>query len=165
MTTKFPASLDIFQNPLAVELLTNPSHAAQHSDANDAIEALEAAIGITGETSLSTLRGQIASKANAAHNHDSEYARTIHGHTIADVNGLENRLAAIESSTVSGLVIKGVLFEADPDPVSPAVGDMWIAGDTLTSPVAAVADDAIVWGGSSWSNLGPIRGPTGATGP
>lgn len=165
MTTKFPADLDTFQNPLAVDLLTNPSHAAQHSDANDAIEAIEAVIGKTGDTSLATLRGQIAAKAAASHNHDSQYARIVHGHEIVDVNGLENRLAVLESTTPSGIVIKGTLMEADPDPVNPTTGDMWIAGEAITSPIAAVKDDAIVWEGTSWVNIGPIRGPAGPAGP
>lgn len=34
-------------------------------------------------------------------------------------------------------------------------GDLWVV--TLTG-------DGYVWGGTSWSNVGPIRGPTGATG-
>lgn len=165
MTTKFPADLDTFQNPLAVDLLTNPSHAAQHADANDAIEAIEATIGKTGDVSLATLRGQIAGKANATHNHDSDYARIAHGHAIADVTGLENRLVALESSTPSGIVIKGTLMEADPDPVNPAIGDMWIAGEALTTPIIAAKDDAIVWEGAAWKNIGPIRGPQGPAGP
>jgi hypothetical protein len=46
MTTNFPTSLDNFTNPTSGSSLASPSHADQHADANDAIEALEAKVGI-----------------------------------------------------------------------------------------------------------------------
>lgn len=52
MATNFPASLDAFSNPAAGDAtnnLTTP-HATQHANANDAIEALEAKLGITAST-------------------------------------------------------------------------------------------------------------------
>jgi hypothetical protein len=48
MAVNFPASLDTFTNPASNSSVANPSHSQQHSDANDAIEALEAKVGITG---------------------------------------------------------------------------------------------------------------------
>lgn len=48
MAVNFPTSLDSFTNPASNSSVANPSHAQQHSDANDAIEALEAKVGITG---------------------------------------------------------------------------------------------------------------------
>ena len=48
MATNFPASLDALTNPSSNSSVANPSHAQQHADANDAIEALEAKVGITG---------------------------------------------------------------------------------------------------------------------
>jgi len=53
MASTFPTSLDIFTNPTATSLLTSPSHAQQHSDINDAVEALEAKVAI-GNTVLGT---------------------------------------------------------------------------------------------------------------
>lgn len=46
----FPASLDTFSNPSAGDSITSPSHATQHSDANDAIEAIEAKVGTGAST-------------------------------------------------------------------------------------------------------------------
>lgn len=46
MSTNFPTALDTLTNPTATDYLNSPSHAGQHSDANDAIEALEAKVGI-----------------------------------------------------------------------------------------------------------------------
>ena len=53
MASTFPTSLDTFTNPTTTSLLTSPSHAQQHSDINDAVEALEAKVAI-GNTVLGT---------------------------------------------------------------------------------------------------------------
>ena len=53
MASTYPTSLDTFTNPLATDVLTSPSHAQQHSDINDAVEALEAKVAI-GATILGT---------------------------------------------------------------------------------------------------------------
>lgn len=44
--TNFPTSLDTLTNPTASDTLDSPSHSAQHANSNDAIEALEAKVGI-----------------------------------------------------------------------------------------------------------------------
>ena len=53
MAINYPTSLDTFTNPTATSLLTSPSHAQQHSDINDAVEALEAKVAI-GNTVIGT---------------------------------------------------------------------------------------------------------------
>lgn len=46
MATNFPTSLDSLTNPTSGDSLNSPSHAGQHADANDAIEALQAKVGV-----------------------------------------------------------------------------------------------------------------------
>jgi hypothetical protein len=46
MATNFPTSLDTLTNPLATDTLDSPPHDTQHADANDAIEALQAKVGV-----------------------------------------------------------------------------------------------------------------------
>lgn len=53
MASTFPTTLDSFTNPTATDVLTSPSHAQQHADINDAVEALEAKVAI-GNTVLGT---------------------------------------------------------------------------------------------------------------
>lgn len=48
MATNFPTSLDSLTNPSSTDQLNNPSHASQHANANDAIEQLQAKVGING---------------------------------------------------------------------------------------------------------------------
>lgn len=55
----FPVSLDNFTNPTITDNLNNPSHFLQHADANDAIEALEAKVGIGTATAASATAGQV----------------------------------------------------------------------------------------------------------
>jgi len=50
MATNFPSSLDSFTNPVAGDSLASPSHAGQHADVNDAIEAIETKLGIGAHT-------------------------------------------------------------------------------------------------------------------
>ena len=51
MAITYPTTLDVFTNPTSTSLLTSPDHAQQHSDINDAVEALEAKVAI-GNTVL-----------------------------------------------------------------------------------------------------------------
>jgi len=53
MAITYPTTLDTFTNPTTSSLLTSPSHAQQHSDINDAVEALEAKVAV-GNTVLGT---------------------------------------------------------------------------------------------------------------
>ena len=53
MSTNFPASLDTLSNPAATDGLTG--HASQHANANDAIEALQAKVGINGSADPTSL--------------------------------------------------------------------------------------------------------------
>ena len=55
----YPTSLDSFTNPTTNDFLNSPNHVSQHSEINDAVEALEAKLGITASTPASgkLLRG------------------------------------------------------------------------------------------------------------
>ena len=55
MATNFPTSLDSLTNPSGTDSMSSPSHAGQHADANDAIEALQAKVGVDGSAVTSSL--------------------------------------------------------------------------------------------------------------
>lgn len=65
----------------------------------------------------------------------------------------------------SGVTIKGTATTYPPT-ASPATGDMWIVGDPVPagSPPGTEAGDGLVWTGTSWENVGGIRGPKGDKG-
>ena len=62
MPINFPTSLDALTNPVAGDATNNVTtpHATQHANSNDAIEALEARVGITGSAVTSSLTYRIA---------------------------------------------------------------------------------------------------------
>jgi len=60
MATNYPGALDTLTNPASTDRLTSPSHAAQHANANDAIEAIQATLGIDPQGSESTVGARIA---------------------------------------------------------------------------------------------------------
>lgn len=62
MAINFPTSLDAFTNPTSGNTLDSPSHSQQHSDANDAIEALETKVGIGSAPAGSAISGQVLMK-------------------------------------------------------------------------------------------------------
>ena len=60
MATNFPASLDTLTNPSATDTLDSPPHDEQHADANDAIEALQAKVGVDGSAVTTSLDYKVA---------------------------------------------------------------------------------------------------------
>ena len=55
MATTFPASLDSLGNPSSGDTLNAPSHSTQHANANDAIEVLEAKVGVDNSAVTTSL--------------------------------------------------------------------------------------------------------------
>lgn len=55
MATSFPTGLDSLTNPTATDTLDSPPHDEQHADANDAIEALQAKVGINSSADTNSL--------------------------------------------------------------------------------------------------------------
>jgi hypothetical protein len=66
VATSFPTSLDALTNPAAGDSLTSPSHADQHADANDAIEALQAKVGVNGSTVATSLDYKVERPMNSS---------------------------------------------------------------------------------------------------
>ena len=59
MAISFPTSLDNFTNPSSGNTLDSPSHSLQHSDVNDAVEAIEAKLGVGASPAGSATAGQV----------------------------------------------------------------------------------------------------------
>ena len=62
MTTNFPSSIDNFTNPTSSSTMASPSHSAQHADVNDAVEALQAKVGVDGSAVTSSLDYKVANQ-------------------------------------------------------------------------------------------------------
>jgi len=59
MATSYPGSLDNFTNPTSTSPINSPSHADQHSNANDAIEAIEGELGTNPKGAKATVKARL----------------------------------------------------------------------------------------------------------
>lgn len=69
MSTEFPTELDTFSNPGPTDLMDNADptldHDTQHSNLNDAVEAIEVKIGIDGvEAAPESIEGRLQTLEN-----------------------------------------------------------------------------------------------------
>lgn len=67
MAVNYPTSLDNFTNPTSSDAMNSVTvpHATQHSDLNDAVEALEAKVGINGSAVATSLEYRVNVLENA----------------------------------------------------------------------------------------------------
>lgn len=55
MATNYPTSLDALTNPVSTDTLASPDHAVQHQDINDAVEAIQAKLGVNDSAVTTSL--------------------------------------------------------------------------------------------------------------
>ena len=121
MAINYPISLDTLTNPTTSNPLNSPSHAGQHSDANDAIEALEAKVGANSSAvttshdykiaQLESTRELTANKSTSVttdQSSDTKYpsVKSVYDWAVglfATISNLALK-AAIASPTFTGLV-------------------------------------------------------------
>jgi hypothetical protein len=94
VASTFPTSKDNLSNPAATDDLSG--HAAQHANANDAIEALENVVGVTNSTDSSTLTYKIAALStslNTLSNSSSniETLMGLDGNNDLTIAGIQNK--------------------------------------------------------------------------
>jgi len=107
VTTAFPGAIDNFTNPTATDLLDSVTvpHAAQHANINDAVEAIETAIGTTGAPVLApiaspTFTGVPAAPTASLATNTTQLATTAF--VIANAGG------AVSFGFTSGLYYRGM---------------------------------------------------------
>ena len=109
MATNYPASLDSFVNPVGTDRLDLLDHAAEHSNANDSISAIQIYLGIAGSSDSASITYKLNGKAEA-----------IHSHLIGDVTGLQTALDGKASSshthTLSQITDAGTAASKDVPP-------------------------------------------------
>lgn len=135
MATNFPTTLDTLTNPTGTDKVSVVDHAAQHANVNDAVEALEAKVGVDGSavtTSHDYKLSGITSTAKAVSNQGNE---TIAGNktfsgtlittspqlttpqittSINDSNGNEIITTPATASAVNHVKITNAITTADP---------------------------------------------------
>lgn len=101
MATSYPGGLDAFTNPAATDPLNSATvpHATQHTDVNDAIEAIEAELGTDPSGASATVKARFEAIEAAGW---VTSARILDG-TILDAD--INAAAAIAPSKISGTAV------------------------------------------------------------
>lgn len=90
MASNFPTSLDNFTNPTSTDTLDSPPHDVQHSDANDAIENLQAKVGVNGSAVTTSHDYKISSLESDVSTLDSDLSTAQ-----TDINNLETDVTNI----------------------------------------------------------------------
>jgi hypothetical protein len=128
LATNFPTSLDSFTDPTAGSALNSPSHAGQHTDKNDAVEALEAKVGVDGSAVTTSI--------------DYKLANSVVLKTLVDAKG--DIIAATAADTVArlGVGTNGQVLSADSAQSS---GLAWVtpsSGNDSRILITGLASDA-----------------------
>jgi hypothetical protein len=141
MATNFPTSLDSLTNPQGTDSVAAVSHAAQHANANDAIEALEAKVGANNSTVTTSLDYRVRALENAS----------VDTEAIQDIVG-----AMVSSNTETNIVVEyndtnGKLnFSTGPDVVTTTS-----LNNTLTDPSTGYVPIGDVGNPDGIATLGP----------
>lgn len=130
----YPGTIDVFTNPSGTQTQDSPDHALQHSNANDAIEAIEAVMGTTAGTSVlkDFAAGQFAARVNAG----GTIVQTLTGGTINNTifgtpraTGGTVSGAMLGTNTIQGGTVNNVVMG------SPAITNGTASSMTLGTPV------------------------------
>lgn len=128
MSTDYPGAIDTLTNPTTSNTLNNPSHSAQHANANDAIEAIETKVGTGASTATSgtVLRGTGAGTSEWAQVNPSTDLATL---TSATLRGL------LTDETGTGVAV----FGTAPTISNPTItgGGSWAGSPTITTPLVS----------------------------
>jgi len=141
MATNFPTSLDSLTNPQGTDSVAAVSHAAQHANANDAIEALEAKVGADNSTVTTSLDYRVRTLENASV--DTEAIQDIIGAMVSD--NTETNIV-VEYNDTSGKLN----FSTGPDVVTTTS-----LNNTLTNPSTGYVPIGDVGNPDGIATLGP----------
>ena len=139
MASNYPSGLDSFTNPAGTDnLAAGIGHAAQHANANDAIEAIESTLGLNPQGASATVKARLdAIEANSwvtsARIADGTITGTdIASGTVAAANLADGAITPIKTS--GGYVAKTALYTATNDD---RIIDCTTGTYTITLPTAA----------------------------
>jgi hypothetical protein len=141
MATNFPTSLDSLTNPQGTDSVAAVSHAAQHANANDAIEALEAKVGADNSAVTTSLDYRVRTLENASV--DTEAIQDIVGAMVS--NNTETNIV-VEYNDTSGKLN----FSTGPDVVTTTS-----LNNTLTDPSTGYVPIGDVGNPDGIATLGP----------
>ena len=127
MTTAFPSSLDTFSNPSAVDPLSGGHH-AQHGNANDAIAALQAKVGVDSSAVTSSLDYKVRVGLPAS----------ISAAQAAAIAACPAETASTFGNLIAGASAKTVIATADKFPISDSAASSLLKSVTTADILQAL---------------------------
>jgi hypothetical protein len=121
MTTNFPTSIDALVNPTATDSLATVNHADQHANANDAIESLQAKVGVTNSAIPSSLDYRV---------------RNVIASQVAPLKRWHHQFAKVREGAVSGTP-----YSTDVIWVGDSIGEGYFSGSNATTMVNVFTDN------------------------
>jgi hypothetical protein len=137
MATVYPGAIDNFTNPTSSDTLNSVTvpHATQHSDLNDAVEAIEATLGIDPQGGSAT----VVARLNANDTAVGLKAPLISPTLVTPVLGV----ASATDVTLSGKLVKSVTNAITASATQTQGGATALTTDINRITVVANADDAV----------------------
>jgi len=113
MATNFPTSLDALTNPSGTDSMSSPSHAGQHTDANDAIEALQAKVGADGSAVTTSLDYKVSQLETDVGNLESRPVETKTASYVLVAGDVNKRIVMNNAGATTITVNTGIFSAGD----------------------------------------------------
>jgi hypothetical protein len=162
MATNFPTSLDNLTNPAGSDPVNNPSHASQHANLNDAIEVLEAKVGVNNSAVTTSLDYRVKQlETNPVASYTNEEA--VDAVALALAAGTHSNITINYNDTGNSISISaaaGYTDEEARDAVALALrgsGGITISSDDTANTITISVDNTIAtktYVDTAVSNLG-----------
>ena len=150
MGTNYPGAVDSLTNPAAGDALNSPSHAAQHANANDAIEAVQTELGANPSGSEATVVARLDKIEDGTRLGTGSVGATQLANDAVDTAAIQAK--AVTAAKIADDTITATQIAAN------AVGASELADNAVDT--AAIADGAVT--AAQLATTGRFLFPTGA---
>ena len=133
MGTNYPGAVDSLTNPAAGDALNSPSHAAQHANANDAIEAVQTELGANPSGSEATVVARLDKIEDGTRLGTGSVGATQLANDAVDTAAIQAK--AVTAAKIADDTITATQIAAN------AVGSSELADNAVTS--AKIASGAV----------------------
>jgi len=149
MAITWPVTADVLTNPSATDKTNSPSHATQHANANDALEAIEAYLGTNASQTTPTGSGRVLRSTSATASEWADLVLTTdvtgvlpvaNGGTNASSASITafNNITGYTATGATGTTSTNLVFSTSPALTTPTfitsiTGPLLIGGTTTTS--------------------------------
>ena len=150
MATNYPGAIDTYTNPLSSEPMNAPSHAGQHANANDAVEAIETELGTNPSGSAATVKARLDGIEDGTRLGTNSVGATQIANDSVDTNAIQSK--AVTAAKIADDTITAAQIAAN------AVGASELADNAVDTN--AIADGAAT--PAKLATTGRFVFPTGA---